>query len=126
MINNVKFAIAVPTYSAMHKRMIMGDGYTHENIPGRFAVMQTTLESEIVRGQDGDRTVRHRLIFQRTQALDDALTSGSIITITHRLHRLTNAWTTVTDNEQYIVESDTDVQFVGDDVNLGLIRKDQT
>jgi hypothetical protein len=105
--------------------MVMGAEYTFENIPGRFAVMQTTLESEIVRGQEGDRVVRHRLIFQRTQALENALTSGSIITITHRLHRLTNAWAVVTENEQYIVESDTDVQFIGDEINLGLIRKDQ-
>lgn len=124
-MTNVKFAVIVPTYSTTHKRIVMGSTPVVEHVEGHFADQQVTLESEIIPGTEQDRAVRYRLIFQRTERLDDVVRSGAIILITHRRHRLTNSWKVLAAQEQYIVHSDTDVQAVGDAVNIGLIRKDQ-
>lgn len=125
MINNVKFSVTVPTYSATHKRNIMGTTPVLENIVGRYADLQSTMMSEIVKGQDGDRPILYRLIFQRDHAMETIITSGAIITITHRLHVKSRAWRTLDTPEQYIVQTDHEVNIAGSDINLGLIRKDQ-
>lgn len=125
MTDNVKFSISVPTYNTTYKRMVMGTTPIMEHVHGTLAELQPTLESEIISGQEKDRFIRYRLIFQRTIPLEDVLKSGAMIQITHKRHRLTNSWKVLPTTEQYIVESDTDIQLVGDSVNLGLVRKDQ-
>lgn len=124
-MTNVKFALIEPTYSTTHKRLIMGVDPTIEHIEGYFAEQQLTLESELIPGSEKDRGVRYRLIFQRTERLENAVKSGATILLTHKRHRLTNAWALLDTSEQYIVHSDTAVEAVGDQINLGLIRKDQ-
>lgn len=125
MIDNVKFAIVVPTYSTAHKRLVMGTDPVVENVPGKFVPQQLTLESEITQGTEKDRVIRFRLIFQRTQQLETLVKSGAIIVITHKRHRLTNSWALLDAPEQYIVNTDVNVHDVGDEINLGLVSKDQ-
>jgi hypothetical protein len=121
---NIKFSISIPTYNSAHKRYVMGDTPVYTDLVGAFAEIQTTLESEIVRGSDGDRPIRYRLLFQRLPALDD-IRVGSIIEVTHKRHPVTNSWVKQSVIAQYIIQSETDVQFIGNEINLGLVRKDQ-
>lgn len=125
-MQTVKFAVIAPTYSTTHKRLVMGTDPVVEHVEGRLAPTRMTLEGENTSGDERTRPIGYRLIFQRTQALEDLVKAGSIILITHKRHRLTNSWRELNPSEQYIVNNETQVSDVGDEMNIGLVSKDQS
>lgn len=125
MIENVKFAVYGMSYSVTYRRQYVGGVPVVQHVPGLFSESQLTLESEIVNGKEGDRMIRYRIVFERPYRLEAAIVAGSVVEVTHRRHPLTNSWRAVSPVEQYVVQTDVPVGFVGERVNLGLIRKDQ-
>jgi len=125
MITNVLVSVYSMEYNEQYNRSVVSDTSSLDNVEAYLMKVQPTLESEIARSGENSRAIQYRCIVTRTGDIEDLLVAGAMIAVTHKRHRDANCWVEQTTQEQYILQSENDVNSSGREINFGLIRKDQ-
>ena len=125
---NVKFSVLTSVYDDTLKIRVLAPNPVVSNVPAHFVDTNSGLERSGSTGSEVGRSPRYKMNVQLSTTQRAAITSGSVLLVTHRKHPDTLKWVLLDqeDQQQFIVQADSDSWANAKYVVLSLTRKDQS